>query len=334
MAGTPSRTAAARRTRHGGAGPATGNGRLHDHARPPDPDARRRRPARRHVRADRTVRRDDPRALALRLVGSDRDPQRGGVRQPRATACCSPGAAAPSVPAVRSTRWSTRSTTAPTPWPGCASSPGSRVGSPPSAARTWASRSGRCCGPSARARDRDHLDRSARLPGRRLSSRAPSTSTTSSAGPTRRADRRTQASVGGLAAPGGRQRRVRRAIRELPLVDAGERLLQGRAPWYREWVSRRDPADPQLVAGDARRRARAGRCAGAPPDRLAGPVPPADARAVRQPRRRGRRRRASPSARGTTSRSSRRAAASSSASRWTGSTSTSAGRASGPGPLR
>ncbi len=31
---------------------------------------------------------------------------------------------------------------------------------------------------------------------------------------------------------------------ELPLVDAGEGLLEGRAPWYREWVSRRDPADP------------------------------------------------------------------------------------------
>lgn len=34
------------------------------------------------------------------------------------------------------------------------------------------------------------------------------------------------------------------ATRGLPLVDAGERLLDGRAPWYREWASRRDPEDP------------------------------------------------------------------------------------------
>ena len=39
---------------------------------------------------------------------------------------------------------STRSTTAPTPSPGCASSRGSTAGSPPTAPRTWGSRSGRC----------------------------------------------------------------------------------------------------------------------------------------------------------------------------------------------
>ena len=27
------------------------------------------------------------------------------------------------------------------------------------------------------------------------------------------------------------------------MVDAGEELLEGRAPWYREWISRRDPGD-------------------------------------------------------------------------------------------
>ena len=39
-------------------------------------------------------------------------------------------------------------------------------------------------------------------------------------------------------------RAVAAAMRGLPLVDAGERLLGGRAPWYREWASRRDPNDP------------------------------------------------------------------------------------------
>jgi uncharacterized protein len=39
-------------------------------------------------------------------------------------------------------------------------------------------------------------------------------------------------------------RRLARAFADLPLVDAGERILAGRAPWYREWVTRRDLADP------------------------------------------------------------------------------------------
>ena len=34
------------------------------------------------------------------------------------------------------------------------------------------------------------------------------------------------------------------AMQELPLADAGEKLLAGRAPWYRDWISRRDPDDP------------------------------------------------------------------------------------------
>jgi putative CocE/NonD family hydrolase len=44
------------------------------------------------------------------------------------------------------------------------------------------------------------------------------------------------------------QRRRERALAEttlgLPLVDAGERLLDGRAPWYRDWATRREPTDP------------------------------------------------------------------------------------------
>ena len=40
------------------------------------------------------------------------------------------------------------------------------------------------------------------------------------------------------------ERALARAVDGVPLVDAGEALLEGRAPWYREWVSRRDPGDP------------------------------------------------------------------------------------------
>jgi putative CocE/NonD family hydrolase len=48
--------------------------------------------------------------------------------------------------------------------------------------------------------------------------------------------------------------RVARAVHGLPLVDASDRLLDGGAPWYRDWVSRRDPADPwwsPAMLGDA-----------------------------------------------------------------------------------
>ena len=40
------------------------------------------------------------------------------------------------------------------------------------------------------------------------------------------------------------ERALTRAVPGLPLTDAGEALLDGRAAWYREWVTRRDPADP------------------------------------------------------------------------------------------
>jgi putative CocE/NonD family hydrolase len=50
--------------------------------------------------------------------------------------------------------------------------------------------------------------------------------------------------VRGLIGQARAQGPLARAAHELPLVDAGEGLLEGRAPWYREWVSRRDPADP------------------------------------------------------------------------------------------
>ena len=39
-------------------------------------------------------------------------------------------------------------------------------------------------------------------------------------------------------------RRLGPALDALPLRDAGERLLAGRAPWYREWVGHPDRADP------------------------------------------------------------------------------------------
>lgn len=38
--------------------------------------------------------------------------------------------------------------------------------------------------------------------------------------------------------------RIRKAMVGLPLVDAAEGLLGGRAPWYRQWISRRDMNDP------------------------------------------------------------------------------------------
>jgi putative CocE/NonD family hydrolase len=38
--------------------------------------------------------------------------------------------------------------------------------------------------------------------------------------------------------------RVRAALAALPLVDAGEALMGDGAPWYREWVGRRDLDDP------------------------------------------------------------------------------------------
>ena len=38
--------------------------------------------------------------------------------------------------------------------------------------------------------------------------------------------------------------RVKRALTDFPLADAGERLLRGRGPWYREWVTHRDADDP------------------------------------------------------------------------------------------
>lgn len=38
--------------------------------------------------------------------------------------------------------------------------------------------------------------------------------------------------------------RVRKALAALPLADAAEALLGGQAPWYREWISRRDLDDP------------------------------------------------------------------------------------------
>lgn len=38
--------------------------------------------------------------------------------------------------------------------------------------------------------------------------------------------------------------RIKKAMAGLPLADAAEELLRGRAPWYREWISRRDLADP------------------------------------------------------------------------------------------
>ena len=46
--------------------------------------------------------------------------------------------------------------------------------------------------------------------------------------------------VGNLASRG----RVQKALAALPLTDAADEMMGGRAPWYREWVGRRDLSDP------------------------------------------------------------------------------------------
>ncbi|NUW41584.1 CocE/NonD family hydrolase [Nonomuraea rhodomycinica] len=44
--------------------------------------------------------------------------------------------------------------------------------------------------------------------------------------------------------------RVREALAALPLTDAADKLMDGKAPWYREWVSRRDLGDPWWQRAD------------------------------------------------------------------------------------
>jgi putative CocE/NonD family hydrolase len=50
--------------------------------------------------------------------------------------------------------------------------------------------------------------------------------------------------VRGLLRTATADRRLAPAVRGLPLVEAGDKFLRGGAPWYRDWVSRRDPSDP------------------------------------------------------------------------------------------
>lgn len=50
--------------------------------------------------------------------------------------------------------------------------------------------------------------------------------------------------IRGLARAVTAERRVAPAIWSLPAADAAERLCDGRAPWYREWLSHRDLDDP------------------------------------------------------------------------------------------
>ncbi|MCC5580160.1 CocE/NonD family hydrolase [Microtetraspora sp. AC03309] len=44
--------------------------------------------------------------------------------------------------------------------------------------------------------------------------------------------------------------RIKKALAALPLADAAEKLMDGKAPWYREWVSRRDLGDPWWKRAD------------------------------------------------------------------------------------
>ena len=50
--------------------------------------------------------------------------------------------------------------------------------------------------------------------------------------------------VRGLLRQATGTRRMTPALDALPLRDSGERLLAGRAPWYRDWVGHPDPTDP------------------------------------------------------------------------------------------
>jgi uncharacterized protein len=44
--------------------------------------------------------------------------------------------------------------------------------------------------------------------------------------------------------------RIKKALAALPLADAADELLGGKAPWYREWISRRDLGDPWWNSAD------------------------------------------------------------------------------------
>jgi uncharacterized protein len=44
--------------------------------------------------------------------------------------------------------------------------------------------------------------------------------------------------------------RIKRALAALPLADAAEELMDGKAPWYGEWISRRDLGDPWWKSAD------------------------------------------------------------------------------------
>jgi predicted acyl esterase len=44
--------------------------------------------------------------------------------------------------------------------------------------------------------------------------------------------------------------RIKRALATLPLADAAKELMGGKAPWYGEWISRRDLGDPWWKSAD------------------------------------------------------------------------------------
>ena len=108
------------------------------------PDARRRRAAGRAPRArHRPPARHGARPHALRAPIGARCPRVARASPSAATTFWCRACGARSGRAACSTRWSTRSATATTPWCGCANSRGSTAGSPPTAPPTSAGRSGR-----------------------------------------------------------------------------------------------------------------------------------------------------------------------------------------------
>ena len=196
-----------------------------------------------------------------------------------ATTCCCRAAAARSGPAARSSRCSTRIDDGDDTVAGCGSSRGSTAGSPPTARRTSGSRSGRCSmDPPPELRDgrgacvgphdfhgggvRRRARSPQRLPRLERDGRPPGGA---------RLSRRIARGVTAAAPAAGASTTSRSST-------PASALLDGRAPWYRDWASRPERDDPFWATMRARRGAGPGPGAGAARRRLAGPVPRADAR--------------------------------------------------------
>ena len=279
---TRSRRATRRPGRLRAAAAAGGDG-VHGDPRPARPDARRRGARRRPLRPHRAPGNGTV-LVRRRTAGARSSPcSPPACTHCAATTCSCRAAGARSVPATRSPRCSTRSPTATTRWAGCGSSPGSTAGSPPRAVLPRVHAVGAAHGSAARAPHGRDQHGPARLPPRGVRGRGVLP------------QRLLRVERDGRPPGGHRLRRRTRAGRDrgaaaaarasttCPSSTAGEALLNGRAPWYRDWASRPDGERPVLGEHAARRGAGPGAGAGAARRRLAGPVPRPDPRRVRAP---------------------------------------------------